>query len=222
MEIMLAISILAVIGGIVVGVLTNTLRSRDMLSENDTVQRSVRVSMERIGRELQLAYLTKNTGAVNTYRTVFVAQNQEPVDMLWFASLSHRPLYRNAHECDQTEITVWGEQDPENPELFVLLHREAPRIDQEPDKDGVISPIAHGVRRFDVRFLDGKTGEWRETWDTSGTETPNTLPRAVQIILVISAPSLDEPGQLTDHTYLTTIMLDYAAAMTRSTFASSS
>jgi hypothetical protein len=213
---MLAVALLTIISGVVLGVLTNTLRSRDMLSENDAVQRSVRVAMERLGREFQLAYLTKNLSAVNTYRTVFVARNEEPVDMVWFASLTHRPLYRNVRECDQTEITLWGEPDPEIRDLYALMHREAPRIDQDPDLGGVIQPVAHGVRRFDLRFLDGKTAEWKESWDTTGTETPNTLPRAVQIVLVISARSLEDPNLLEDHPYVTTIMLDYAAAMTKS------
>jgi general secretion pathway protein J len=214
-EVMLAVTLLAVIGAVVAGTLTNTLKARDLLASDDAVQRSVRVATERLTHELQLAYLTPHTSAVATYRTVFVAQHNEPVDVIWFDALSHRPLYHNAHECDQTEITLWAEQDPENPDLAVLMQREAPRIDQEPDQDGVILPIAHGVRRFDLRFLDGQTAEWKDVWDSTGAETPNRLPRAVQIVLVISAPDIEKPDELVDHTYLTTVMLDYAKPMTK-------
>ncbi|MFH1469710.1 MAG: type II secretion system protein GspJ [Pseudomonadota bacterium] len=218
-EVMVAVTILVMIGGVVLAVLTNSLKARDLLAENDSVQQSARVAMERLSRELRLAYLTPNMGAVATYRTVFVAEDDDPVDRLWFASLSHRPLYRDVHECDQTEITLWSEPDPENPSLQVLLHREAPRIDEEPDKDGVVLPLAHGVRRFDLSYLDSQTGEWKQEWSTQGTETPNRLPRAVKLVLIIAAPDLEDEDTLIDHTFVTTIMLEYAEPMTRSVFA---
>ncbi len=219
-EVMVAVALLTMIGAVVVGILRNSMKARDLLARTDGVQQSARVSLERLSQELRLAYLTSATSAVNTYQTVFIAQDDDPVDRLWFTSLSHRPMYKNTHECDQTEITIWSEPDPENPNLQVLLHREAPRIDEEPDIDGVILPLAHGVKRFDVRFLDGMDGEWMEEWSTIGTETPNRLPRAVKLVLVISAPDLDDPDELVDHTFVTTILLEYAEPLARSVFAS--
>ncbi len=217
---MVAVALLTMIGAVVVGTLRNSLKARDMLAMNDGVQQSARVSLERVSQELRLAYLTQSTTAVNTYQTVFIARDNDPVDELWFTTLSHRPLYKNTHECDQTEITIWSEPDPENPYLQVLLHREAPRIDEEPDIDGVVLRLAHGVKRFDLRFLDGLDGEWMEEWSTIGTETPNRLPRAVKLVLVISAPDLEDPDELVDHTFVTTILLEYAEPLTRSVFAS--
>jgi general secretion pathway protein J len=219
-EVMVAVALLTMIGAVVVGTLRNSLKARDLLAADDRVQQSARVALERLSQELRLAYLTPSTMAVNTYQTVFIARDDDPVDELWFTTLSHRPMYKNTHECDQTEITVWSEPDPENPSLQVLLHREAPRIDEEPDVDGVILPLAHGVKRFDVRFLDGTDGEWMEEWSTIGTETPNRLPRAIKLVLVISSPDLDDPDELVDHTFVTTILLEYAEPLARSVFAS--
>jgi len=218
LEVMVAISVLVVIGGLVVGTLSNTLKARDMLAADDEVQQSARVAISNLTHELQLAYLTANVAAVNTFRTVFVATDMDPVDTLWFSTLSHRRLYRNTRECDETEITIWPEDDPDLRGLSVLLHREAPRIDNEPAKDGVILPMAHGVKRLDLKFLDGQTAEWENAWDTTGTETPNRLPRAVKIILVISAPDLEDEDELVDHTFVTTVLLDYAKPMTQSVF----
>ncbi len=218
-EVMVAVALLTMIGAVVVGTLRNSLKARDMLAQNDGVQQSARVAMERVSRELRLAYLTSSTTAVNTYQTIFIAQDNDPVDELWFTTLSHRPMYKNTHECDQTEVTIWSEPDPENPNLQVLLHRESSRIDEEPDKGGVILPLAHGVKRFDLRFLNGLDGEWAEEWSTISTETPNRLPRAVKVVLVISAPDLEEPDELVDHTFVTTILLEYAEPMARSVFA---
>ncbi len=215
-EVMVSISILAIMGGLVVSTISNTLLARDMLADSDTVNQSARVALGRLSRELELAYLTSSTAAINTFRTIFIAEDDDPADRLWFTSLSHRRLYRDSRQCDQTEITVWAEDDPEDSSLMVLLHREAPRIDHEPDKDGLILPLAHGVKRFDLYFLDGKLNEWRDDWSTVGNETPERLPRAVKLVLVISKPDLDEPETLVDHTYVTTILLDYAEPMTKS------
>ncbi len=219
LEVMIAVSLLAMIGAVTIATMRNSLRSRDLLAENDSVQQSARVAVERLSRELRLAYLTSNTSAVNTYRTVFVAQDDDPVDSVWFTTLAHRRLYRGSQECDQTEVTLWAEDDPEQNGLKVLLHREAPRVDEEPDKDGVVLPLAHGVRRFDLRFLDGQTGEWLEEWSTTGTETPNRLPRAVKMVLVIAAPDPMDDDELKDHTFITTILLEYAEPLQRSVFA---
>jgi len=219
-EVMVAVALLTMIGMVVVTTMRNSLMARDMLAQNDGVQQSARVALERVSQEIRLAYLTSSTTAVNTYQTIFIARDNDPVDELWFTSLSHRPMYKNTHECDQTEISIWSEPDPENPNLQVLLHRESARIDEEPDQDGVILPLAHGVKRFDLRFLDGTDGEWMEEWSTIGTETPNRLPRAVKLVLVISAPDMEDPDELVDHTFVTTILLEYAEPLARSVFAS--
>ena len=218
-EVMVAVAILSFMGSLLVVSLRGTLTSRELVAENSDVQRSARATMGRLSREIKLAFLTSSTTAVNTYQTVFVGTDEAPTDELWFASLSHRPLYRGARECDQTEITIWTETDPENSEYKVLLHREAQRVDQYPDQDGVVLPLAHGVARFDLKFLDGQSAEWVEEWDTRGVETANRLPRAVKIVLVLAREDIEEPGEFVEHTYVTTVLLDLAEPVTRSLFA---
>ena len=218
LEVMVAVAILVVIGTVVMTTVRNTLKARDLLAAGDTANQAARVALSRLGRELQLAYLTSHTTAVNTYRTVFVSRNEDPADSLWFATLAHRRLYANSHECDQAEVTLWPEDDPESRGLLVLLHRESLRIDEKPDEGGTILPLAHGVRRFDLRFLDSKTGEWKEEWSSTGTETPERLPRAVKIVLVLATPDPEDEDVLEDSSWVTTVLLEYAAPMTRSLF----
>lgn len=215
---MVAVAILVVIGTVVMTTVRNTIKSRDMLAAGDVANQAARAVLSRLTRDLGLAWLTPQTGAVNTFRTVFVARNEDPADALWFATLAHRRLYANTHECDQSEITLWAEDDPESPGRLVLLHRESLRIDEEPDKGGTILPLAHGVRQFDLRFLDGRTAEWREEWSSIGTETPARLPRAVKIVLVLATPDPEDDELLEESTWVTTVLLDYAQPMTRSLF----
>ncbi|MFZ5481024.1 MAG: type II secretion system protein GspJ [Myxococcota bacterium] len=213
LEVIVALSILAIIATLTFASIQGALAARDMLEGEDEVNQIARVAMDKIRRDLQLAYLTKSTSAVNTYRTIFVAQNQSP-DRVWFTSLSHKRLYRDARESDQTEITLWTEDDPHVDDAMVLLRREAPRIDHEPEKDGVIQPLAYKVKAFELRFLDSLTSEWKDEWDTTGTDTPNRLPRAAQITLTLLAPDPDDDEKLVERPFLTTVVLQFAPALT--------
>ena len=102
---------------------------------------------------------------------------------------------------------------------MVLYHRAGPRIDHEPDKDGPILPLARGVTRFDLKYLDSRTGEWKEEWDSTGADTPGLLPRAVQIVLGLATPHPEKEGDFIESTYVRTVMLAMANPQTQSAFA---
>ncbi len=221
-EVLVAISVLAIMAALTLGSIQGAVLTRDVLAEKDGVNQGASVALSRMSRELQLAYMTSNLSAQSSYRTVFVGVQDEPIDNLWFATLAHRRLYRDARESEQAEVTLWGERDPENADAWVLLHREGPRIDHEPDKDGVILPLAHGVKRLDLRFLDSKTNEWEDEWDSLGVDTPNRLPRAIEILLVLLGPDPDHPDdedRFVEHPFTTTVVLQYAEPLQRSVFA---
>ncbi len=217
-EVMIALGIMGMIAFMTWASITGTIQARELLGDMDEVQRGARIALGRITRELELAYLTPHTGAVNTYQTLFVGEDEEPIDRLWFASLSHQRLYRGSRECDQTEITLWGEDDPEG-RYQVLLHREAPRIDNYPDKDGTVLPLAYQVRRMDLKYLDGRTGEWLDEWDSLGVDQAGRLPRAVRVALVLMGPDPDDDDRQIEYPYATTVMLQFADPISRSLFA---
>lgn len=216
LEIVVALGILALIGTLTFSAVAGALETRDVLEAEDEVNQAARVAMDRLRRDLGLAWLKTgtSTSGVVTFVTLFVGRNDNP-DRIWFTSLSHHRLYRDARECDQTEITYWTEEDPRNSDALVLMRREAPRIDGEPEKDGTIHPVAYGVKGFDLRYLDGKTAEWKEEWDSTGTEFPNELPRSVQITLTLLAPDPDDVDEKIERTYFSTVLLSFAKAMTR-------
>ncbi|MBN2801363.1 MAG: prepilin-type N-terminal cleavage/methylation domain-containing protein [Deltaproteobacteria bacterium] len=217
-EVMVAVAVLVVMAAMSWEILASTGDARAILAERDETTRSARVTLSRLRRELQLAYLTPNRGAVNTYWTVFVGENSDP-DTLFFASLAHQRLYRNSRESDQTEISLWAEPSRERGQGYVLFHREAPRIDEEPDEAGVVFPLAYNVRSFDLRYLDPKTNEWRDEWDSRSTDTPYYLPRAVQIGMVLIGQDASDADKTIDIPVMTTVVLQYASPLKRSLFA---
>lgn len=217
-EVMVAVTVLLVMAALSWEILASTSDARAILSERDDTTRSARAALSRLRRELQLAWLTPNRESVNTFWTVFAGDNADP-DTLFFATLAHQRLYRNTHESDQTEISLWAEPARDKGEGYVLFHREAPRIDHEPDEDGTIFPLAYNVRSFDLRYLDPKTNEWRDSWDTRSTDTPYYLPRVVQIGLVLIGTDAQDERRTVDIPYMTTVIVEYAAPLKRSIFA---
>jgi len=222
MEIMVSLAILSMIGAMSWTALGQTFLARDALEVQDGVRQQARIALERISRELATAYMSGNITTPNTYKTVFVGKNEDPVDTLWFASLSHHRIYRDSRESDQTELTYWGEPDPDDRNTYVLLHREAPRIDHESDKDGTILPLAYGVQRLDFKYLDPKTNEWEEEWDSTGIDHPNAMPRAVRVVLVLEGPDAADPDKTAEYAYATTVMLEFSNEMSSSAFATGS
>lgn len=215
LEVVVALGVMAVIGLLSFQAMSGSLRARDFMEEEEAFARSAANAMDRIARHLELAYMTTNTTAVNTYRTVFVAKDGDEQDELWFASLGHQRRFRDSRESDQAEVTFWTEDDPEVEGAYVLLMREGQRIDERPDEDGPVLPLAHGVKRFDLRFLDAKTGEWTEEWDSTGADQPNRLPRAVQVVLVLLAPDPDDPDALAPRSFVRTVELAFAETLNR-------
>ncbi len=216
---MVSISVLALIGVLTFETISSSLDARDWLEADDASNQSARIAMDRLHRDFELAWLTPNIQAVNTFKTEFIAKNNDP-DIVWFTSLSHRRMHKNAREGDETELTYWTEDDPTNDGAMVLLRREAPRIDQEPEKDGPILPLAYGVKTFNVRFLDPTTDAWRDDWDTTGADTPNRLPRAVRIVLEMLAPDPDDPNRNITRTYATTVICAYGPVLAKNLMSS--
>jgi general secretion pathway protein J len=220
LEVVVSLGILALIGTITFETIASALDTRDVLENEDEANQSARVALDRLRRDLRLAYLTANTSAVNTYRTEFIGKNEDP-DKLWFTTLSHHRMYRESRECDQTEVTYWTEEDPTLPGAKVLLRREAPRIDNEPEKGGLIAPVAYHLKEVNYRYINPKTDTWLDEWDSTGVDVANMLPRAVQIALVFLVQDSEDPSKYAERPYATTVILHYADRLTLDTSTSS-
>lgn len=215
-EVMVAIVVILVMMGMALQSIDSALKLRDILEQRDETTRAARVALGRLRREFQLAFLTSHRDSIEQYETVFVGRDDDP-DSIWMATRSHQRLYRDSRESDQTEITVWAEPArADDARGYVLWHREAPRIDEEPDEGGLVTPLAHNVRSFELRFLDARSDEWKSEWDSRSTDTPYMLPRAVTIGLVLIGVDPDDPDRTVDLPFLTTIVLEYGQGFGRS------
>lgn len=209
-DVVISVSILLVISLFSAVAIANSVELNEAMKNQD---RTLRAPILRMRREIQMAFLGSDATAIDRYQTVFVGENSDP-DRLWFATRAHQRLYRDARESDQAEITLWADSMPRTDEYddegYVIYHREAPRIDEEPGQGGTVHPIAYNVRSFDLRYLDGRTNEWRDEWDTRGADTPNILPRAVEISMVVLYPNPRKEGDWFEKPLKTTVVLEFA------------
>ncbi|MBI4822506.1 MAG: prepilin-type N-terminal cleavage/methylation domain-containing protein [Deltaproteobacteria bacterium] len=193
-EIVLAVSILAIMGAMTYGSIARGFDAYETVTEIDARYHNVRVGLERMTREISMAFLTaptRNAGREEMWKTLFRGEPGTPFAKLDFTSLAHDVLYADAKESDQCEIGYFGASDPDDPKKINLMRREDPRIDREPDEGGRAYVLAENVKDLKFRFYDPRTLEWTDEWDTEDVDYAGRLPTIVEIKLVVE----DEDGQ---------------------------
>ena len=211
-DVVISVAILLTLTVVCTWSLRNAMQINHMFEKRTNAVRNVAPLLRR---EIKLAFLTPNIQAVNSYRTVFNGKNEDP-DQLIFTSQSHRRLYWDSRESDQTEISIWAEPMPNGEDGYVIYHRESARIDEEPDKDGIIQPLAYNVKSLNFRYLDGIRNEWTEEWDSLSADHLNRLPRAVELSMVYLLPHPTDEGEWVERPQKTTVLLHHAEPIVRS------
>jgi general secretion pathway protein J len=216
-EAMIAIAILSLVMTLVYGGFSQTMRNRAIMEASLDRSHVVRVTMERLARELSQAYVSIHVNpnaTLVTSRTIFHGRREGAGTRIDFTSFSHRRLFRDAHESDQNELGYFltHRRGEDRRDSVVLVRRESRRIDDEPEEGGQLTVMIEDVREFTIRYLDPLSHQWVEEWDSTGLEA-NRLPSQVMIRLVV--PSLadeDDDDVFTTRTWIPiTWALNHAA-----------
>lgn len=194
MEVSLAVAILAMIGALTWGSIARSFDAYETVKGIDERYHNVRVALNRMARELSMAYLTNQRRHRGQERVVvqhFKYEDSSPLPVLHFASFSHQVFLKDAKESDQAEISYFGDNDPEENGVINLMRREAPRIDGDWDEGGRAYVLAEGVKEMELRFFDPRKDDWTDEWDTEKPEFAGRLPSLVEINITIE----DEDGK---------------------------
>lgn len=194
-EAMVAVTILAIVTTVVYGGFAQTMRNKTRIEEQADRAHVVRVAMERIVRELSMAFVSVHVNPnpqLQSMLTCFRGYRQGRGSRIDFTSFSHRRLYRDSHESDQNELSYFLARHPDEPGQMVLARRESRRIDADPDRGGQITILVEDVRGFELEYLDPISMEWVDRWDAApnGREA-NRLPAQVRITLEV--PGILDP-----------------------------
>ncbi|EYF02918.1 type II secretion system protein GspJ [Chondromyces apiculatus] len=188
-EVLISISILALIGTLIYGAFDGMNRTRRGIGQMSDRYHQGRQALSRVARELQTAFLSRHMPLDQNYlvrKTIFIAEDSSPADRVDFTAFAHRRLMSDAHESDQTEIGFFAVRDPEQRNKLDLVRRESKFIDLEPERGGVVNVLAEDIDSFSLQYFDPMTGEWTDSWDSSQvTGQYDRLPLQVWITLVL-------------------------------------
>jgi general secretion pathway protein J len=212
LEVILAVTVLALIGTMIYGGFSQTALNKARVEEDVDHSRIVHMALERMVRELTMAFVSTHVNPsldLRVSNTAFIGTDNARDDRIDFTSFSHRRLYRNARESDQNEISYFVTQHPEDPDVMVLARREQNRIDEDPRKGGKSQILVENVEELNIEYFDPLLSEWIDSWDTVNTlAQPNRLPTQVRIRLSVRDPR--RSGKIQTFGTRVTIPLTYA------------
>jgi general secretion pathway protein J len=192
LEIMLAVAVLALVGTMIYGGFSQTALNKARIEEDVEQSRIVHMALERMARELTMAFVSTHVNPsldLRVVNTAFIGKDNGKDDRIDFTSFSHRRLYRNARESDQNELSYFVTEHPDEPGMQVLARREQNRIDDDPRRGGKSQILVENVEEFNLEYFDPLLTDWVQTWDTEDLlAQPNRLPTQVRIRLTIEDP----------------------------------
>jgi type II secretion system protein J len=190
LEIMIAIGILATVTALTWASLQQTFRTKRAVEARMSRYRVGRLAMDRILRDVQMAYLSKNIliGTESTPRTYFEGIRKNDIDELRFTYFGHQRLYADSKEADTAAVGYFGLRDRLDARKLGLWRKETRRI--QPDRfdniPGETELLCDDVVRLEISYYHPDKKEWLENWRTAQADGfPDRLPSRVRVKLII-------------------------------------
>jgi type II secretory pathway component PulJ len=192
---MVAVGILAIVTTLVWSSFKDTFRTKSAIEAQSGRYRTVRIALERMARDVSMAYLSQNEDTAQAERrTRFFGKRHTDVDELRFSYFGHQRLYQDTDECDTSVVSYYGQRDPDDGRKTNLVRRETRRLAyQKPEEaTGESDIICDDVVRMQIDYWDARDKQWREEWVTTSADgQPDRLPSKVKITLTVR----DERGK---------------------------
>jgi len=192
-EIMIAIAIMALMMAMA---WTTTRSTANASQEFVGIQRrnhEIRVALDRVVADLEAAYLSANEDLNATeHRTLFVDKGGGgKVPDLRFSSLTHLPLWADAHESEQTQISYSVQNEHDDASKTDWLRREARRVSNRPWKQEPADTdvLIHDIEKVEFQYWNWRNNEWQDHWDSTATDAERMrLPTRVKISVTYRNP----------------------------------
>ena len=200
-EIMVALTVLAILVSMIYQVLLNSVRGQDMVREGLRAPKVQNAILGQIFRDFRYLYWDDFTGD-----TGFVGKNKElggkEADIIDF--VTSRPS-RTSHLSDEsarddlpsplTEVGYALRQNDENPDWLELWRREDWFVDDNPVKGGTYSLIYDRITKFSLLYFpipeENVDSKGQEEWDT---RVKHKLPYAIVLEIQFDVEEPTERG----------------------------
>ena len=180
-EILIAASLLAIIGALLAQSLSSSIEAKDAIESTSNRYHLVRSSMSRMVDEISMAYLSTHrpTGGTVVRMVTGFKGERDRIDMTGFGYV---PRVEDEKKSDQRQLSFYTDTDPRT-QTRSLMRREQANLDDEYDEGGRILTLLPDVRSLEFQYWDPQKEAWTEKWDAAGNEL-NRLPSRVRIELV--------------------------------------
>jgi general secretion pathway protein J len=149
----------------------------------------IRVALNRMARDISSAYVSSNEDTnLDNRRTLFIGEENTPVDELRFSTLGHVTLWANANESEQALISYHSVRDRDDSSNTNLVRRESRRLSNEPWKSEPAEAdlLLRNVERVTFQYFDPSDNEWRESWNSTSADAESSrLPERVRITVTL-------------------------------------
>lgn len=171
LEVVIAMALLAVLGVMASKGLTQVLRARDVVYDEQARWRSIAMAWARVGEDVTTAVdgLPMDISEVRWQGQQTAAQWA-----IWGSAGSVLPVQYSLR--NGTLLRTQGSDLSRPREDLPGTGRSATNA------PGLETPLLGGVRTMDLSFLDGQ-GTWRDQWPQPGV--PYARPRALRVILAL-------------------------------------
>jgi general secretion pathway protein J len=195
-EVMVAVAIIAIVSSLMYTGFVQTAANKKRIESEIERYHEVRQGLERIARELSMAYMSIHVNpnpSLQPVKTGFVGKDASGGSRVNFTSFSHHRLYRDAHESDQNELSYFLADHPDDASREVLVRREQRRIDDDFEQGGQAQILIDDVLEFELSYLDPESGEFSSLWDsTQPAMQYNRLP--TQVLIKVTVPNVRGKG----------------------------
>lgn len=174
LEIIVAVLILSFISATIWVSLSSSLDVQEKTRSDDERIHEITVALDRIARDLSMAYLSRNQSSDKRTQTVFVGRK----DHVDFTTFSHLKIVYDARESDQAEVGYFTQnRDGQT----VLYRREDTVIDDRPDEGGTRLILADDIEALTLRYFDARTNNWYDDWDSQSIAQFYRMPSQIEV-----------------------------------------
>jgi general secretion pathway protein J len=172
-----------------------TFRTKANIESMAGRYRTVRLALERLSREISMAYLSQDEDTFQPERrTFFVGKRHTDFDEIRFSYFGHQRLYQDGRESDTAQVVYTTQRDRDEPRKTNLIRRETRRLNNLKPEDaaGETDIVCDDIVKLRLDYYDSRDKIWREEWVTTAADgQPDRLPSRVRITLTVH----DERGK---------------------------
>jgi general secretion pathway protein J len=187
-EVMVAVGILAMVTTLVWGSFKQTFRTKTAVEAQSARYRTVRLALERMSREISMAYLSQNEIPQTDHRTLFSGKRKGNTDELRFSYFGHQRLYQDANEADTAQVVYYADRNYYDSRKTDLYRRETRRLQylKAEDQPNEVDVVCDDIIAFRLDYWDARDKQWREEWVTDSADGQlDRLPGRVRITLTV-------------------------------------